>query len=558
MKLFERFEKWILLATIVLAICLRLPFVSEIPSGFHADEAAYGYNAYSILKTGMDEYGKKFPIILQSFGDGKAAIYSYLTIPFIAMFGLTEIAVRMPSVVFGVLFVLLTYLLVSRLSSNKHLSIIAMMLAAVSPLGVELSRVQSDPLLCIVFFYGAFYFWLLWSEKRKGIYIIFMSTLLIASFLTNTITRLFALPFFVLIAFVYWKTYSAKVKQMLIGIVICVVFGIGLLSLGFAGARFSQINIFSGQDVQLVLDEEIREDGVAGKSSIEARIVHNKPIAYARYMLTNFASYLSSDFLFFQSEQPRREQIPHMGVLLLIECPFLLIGIYQAFKKKLRYGVLSVLWFLLVPTTLSIISGETPNIHRFFLAMLPVHILVGLGILSVVKEVTKIKRNIVIVVIAGAFLLNVGYFFHQLFVHQPTHFPYYRGYAYKELVQKLPLYYDNYDHVVVTKGNESPYIYILFFGKYDPRAYQLSGSHRDLDYQGFGKYVFVPYDCPSFNGTTEVNIVADKEHTLLVRRGNCDFGDNDKLLDRVLWRDGSEAFQFVEYQDAPIKPKYER
>ena len=553
MKLFDRFEKWILLAIIVLAMCLRLPYLSDIPSGFHADEAAYGYNAYSVLKTGRDEYGRLLPLIFESFGDSKAAVYSYLTIPWIAIFGLNEFAVRFPSVIFGVVFVLLTYLLVFRFSGDKRLSALTTLLAAVSPLGIELSRVQSDPLVCIVFFYLAVYLWLIWLEKRKGIYIVCMLATLFLSFLTYTVTRLFAIPFFVLFACMFWKSYNAQAKRMF-ALVSCIALSaIIFLSVGFAGGRFSQINVFSSQDVQLILDEEIREDGVAGKSSIEARIIHNKPIAYARYMLTNFSSYLSSDFLFFQTEQPRREQIPHMGVLLLIECPFLLVGIYQAFKKKLRYGVLSVLWFLLVPATLSIISGETPNIHRFFLAMFPIHILVGLGILAVINALTHIHRNIVVIGIAGVFLLNIGYFFHQLFVHQPTHFPYYRGFAYKELVQKLPLYYDDYNHVVVTKGNESPYIYILFFGSYDPTLYQRSGSHRDLDYQGFGKYVFVPYDCPSFNGTTEMNIVVDKEHTLLVRRGNCVLGGNDKLLDRVFWRDGSEAFQLVKYQDAPIE-----
>ena len=557
MKLFNRYKTLLFGAILVLSICLRFPFLGGVPSGFHADEAAYGYNAYSILKTGMDEYGKKFPVILQSFGDGKAAMYSYLTIPFIALFGLTESSVRMPSVVFGVLFVLLTYLLVLRLSSDKQLSFVAMLMAAISPLGIELSRVQSDPLLCIVFFYGAFYFWLLWSEKRKGIYIILMGTLLIVSFLTNTITRLFALPFLVLIALMYWKTYTAKVKQVFIGIVVCIVFGIGLLSLGFAGARFSQINIFSGQDVQLILDEEIREDGVAEVPSIQARMVHNKPIAYARYMLTNVADYLSADFLFFQAEQPRREQIPNVGVLLLVECPFLLIGIYQAFRKKLKYGLFSIAWFLLVPLTLSIISGETPNIHRFFLAALPIHILVGLGILSAWKECAQEKMRVVRIGIIVSFLLNAGYFLHQLYIHQPTHFPFYRGYAYKELVASLETHYTSYDKIVMTKGNESPYIYILFFGKYDPLLYQQSGSHRDLDYQGFDKYTFVPYDCPSFNGVDQMDVSHNKERTLLIRRGNCVLGENDNLFDSVFWRDGSEAFQFVRYQDAPtnVQPK---
>lgn len=552
MKLFDRFWKWILGAIIFLAICLRLPYVASVPSGFHADEAVFGYNAYSILKTGRDEYGRLFPLIFESFGDSKAAVYSYLTIPSIAVFGLTEFAVRLPSVVFGVLIVLLAYFLVLRITKDKGLSLVASALAAISPLGILLSRTQCDSLVSVFFFYIAIYAWFTWLEKRKISHIVLLLTMMVLSFLTNVVTRLLAVPFFLLLACVYWKSFTIEAKRM-ITLVTLVVIGIVVsLSVGFAGNRFSQISVFSGRDVQLVLDEEIREDGVFGMPHMLTRVVHNKVIAYARYMVTTFASHLSSDFLFFQAEQPRREQIPHMGVLLLVECPFLLLGIYQAFRKKLKYGIFSALWFLLVPINLSIISGETPNMHRFFFATLPIHILVGLGILAVVKEAAKRKLRFVWIVIVFAFIVNVGYFLHQLFVHQPTHFPFYRGFAYKELVKKLPLYYDMYDHVIVTKGNESPYIYILFFGAYDPRTYQNSGSHRDLDYQGFGKYVFVPYDCPSFNGTAQMNIENDKEQTLLIRRGNCVLGKNDKIIDNVLWNDGSEAFQFVVYQDVPL------
>lgn len=550
MKLFDRFKKWILAGIILLSICLRLPYLSDIPSGFHADEAAYGYNAYSILKTGRDEYGKVLPLIFESFGDSKAAVYSYLTIPCIVVFGLTEFAVRLPSAIFGVLFVYLTYCLVFRLSKSKRLALLTMLLAAISPLGIELSRVQSDPLICIVFFYFALYLWLTWLEKRKSVYIVGIALAIVLSFLTYTVTRLFALPFFMLLAAFYWKTYDRQAKQVFIAVVAVVCCAIIMLSVGFAGGRFSQINVFSGRDVQLVLDEAIREDGVSQVPARIARFIHNKGTAYGRYMMTNASGYLSSDFLFFQAGQPRRERIPNMGVLFLVDLPFLLIGVYQAFRKKLKYGLLSAAWFLLVPMTLSIISGETPNIHRFFLAVLPIHILVGVGILTVWNACARGKMKILRIGIVLAFVLNLCYFLHQLFIHQPTHFPFYRGYAYKELVSTLQEYNRVYDKIVVTKGNESPYIYILFFGAYDPRSYQRSGSHRDLDYQGFDTYTFVPYDCPSFNGVDQMDVSQHKERTLLVRRGNCELGKNDQLVGHVLWRDGSEAFQFVRYQDA--------
>ena len=90
--------------TLILIIILSLSFILRIyqinsnPPGLTWDEASLGYNAYSILKTGKDEYGSFLPITLKSFGDYKPAVYAYLSLPFIAVLGLNELAVRLPSV----------------------------------------------------------------------------------------------------------------------------------------------------------------------------------------------------------------------------------------------------------------------------------------------------------------------------------------------------------------------------------------------------------------------------------------------------------------------------
>jgi len=531
-----------------IATALRFYQLGQIPEGFHADEAAYGYNAYSVLKTTRDEYGRFMPMIFESFGDYKAGVYSYLSIPFIAIFGLNEFAVRFPSAIFGVLFVILSYAIVMKLSKNKELALIVVGVATFSPLGILLSRVQSDPLICVVFFFLAFYCWLVWVETKKIQFLVCLLCSMVVSFFTYTLTRLFAIPFFLLIGAFYWRTYTESAKRtfsVILGVIFLVI---TLLSVTSAGTRLSQIHIFSKQDVQLLLDEAIREDGVGNVSGLGTRIIHNKVVAYARYMLINYSEYVSPQFLFFQAEQPLREQIPGMGVIFIIELPLLLIGVYQSVRRRLSYGIISTLWILLVPAILSVVSGETPNIHRFFLAALPLHVLVGIGILFLYK--TIFPKNIVIVgiTVLALYILSTAYFFHQLFVHQPTHFPYYRGYAYKQLVNELPKYYTKYNKIVITKANESPYIYILFFGAYNPKQYQLSGSHRDLDYQGFDKYVFVPYDCPSFNESPLRGKMIYDSSMLLVQRGGCALGKNDKLLDVVYWAEGTKAFQFVEYQ----------
>ena len=101
----------VLLAILVIAALLRLWNLNNIPPALTPDEASLGYNAYSILRTGRDEYGKFLPIIFKSFGDYKPGLYVYLTIPFVATLGLNEWSVRLPSAISGILTVYLVYLI---------------------------------------------------------------------------------------------------------------------------------------------------------------------------------------------------------------------------------------------------------------------------------------------------------------------------------------------------------------------------------------------------------------------------------------------------------------
>src|SRR6266852_41358 len=92
----------ILIFIIIIAATLRLWQLGSVPPSPDWDEAALGYNAYAILHTGKDEYGKFLPIVLRSFDDYKPALYAYLVIPSVQIFGLNLFAVRFPSAVFGV------------------------------------------------------------------------------------------------------------------------------------------------------------------------------------------------------------------------------------------------------------------------------------------------------------------------------------------------------------------------------------------------------------------------------------------------------------------------
>ena len=132
-------KRYLLILIILLAFVLRFYKLGAIPA-LNADEAAIGYNAYSLLLTGKDEHGNSWPIHFQSFNDYKPGLYFYVVLPFVKLIGLNEIAVRIPGAALGVLTVLIIYLLTKELFKDEKISIFSSLLLAISSWHIHFSR----------------------------------------------------------------------------------------------------------------------------------------------------------------------------------------------------------------------------------------------------------------------------------------------------------------------------------------------------------------------------------------------------------------------------------
>src|SRR3990167_4567725 len=98
-----------LIAVIILAAGLRLFWLDRVPPALNWDEAAIGWNAKTIWKMRLEEFGSRFPVSFRSFGDYKAPLYIYLTSPVVGLFGSSEISVRLVSAAAGIVSVALMY-----------------------------------------------------------------------------------------------------------------------------------------------------------------------------------------------------------------------------------------------------------------------------------------------------------------------------------------------------------------------------------------------------------------------------------------------------------------
>jgi len=89
-------------AILALAALLRLAWLGAIPAGLSHDEAVKGYDAWSILHTGRDQYGVRFPLVFRAIGDQREALLPYAIVLSEAVFGPTDFAVRLPTALAGI------------------------------------------------------------------------------------------------------------------------------------------------------------------------------------------------------------------------------------------------------------------------------------------------------------------------------------------------------------------------------------------------------------------------------------------------------------------------
>jgi len=122
------------------------------------------------MLTGKDEHAFKYPISLKSFGDYKPAMYTYLTIPFIKIFGLTNLSLRMVSAISGVVLAYFVYLILGIYVKDEKYRIAGLILAVMQPWSLHFSRVALETNLSAAFYTMGIYFYLK-NRNKFNIYL---------------------------------------------------------------------------------------------------------------------------------------------------------------------------------------------------------------------------------------------------------------------------------------------------------------------------------------------------------------------------------------------------
>jgi 4-amino-4-deoxy-L-arabinose transferase-like glycosyltransferase len=502
----ENMKKKLLALIIVLAFVLRFYDLGNYPA-LNADEAALGYNAYSLLETGKDEHGNPWPLHFQSFNDYKPGLYVYLVVPFVKLLGLTVWSVRLPGAMIGVVSVLLMYFVVKELFKenkleirNSKLEIIASFMLAISPWHVHFSRggweVNVSTFLILLGFY-------LFIKGRRNLPILMLSAVAFAlSFYTYHSARVIAPLLVAGLLFFFREDFQGRLKDLaLVGLVglVALLPLVKDLTRSEVAARVAGVGLFADAGpVSRVNEQRGEHHDPAGFLAV---LLHNKPVNYSLAFGKNWGEHFGGDFLFISGDAIQRNKVPETGQLYMLEILTLLTGVFVVLKSPRSWAII-IFWLIIAPTAAAL-TFQSPHSLRSHNMIIPLTIISSAGILHIYNSLQSLKvrhmfRTMITAVLVVAIAVCVLRYLHMYYMHMSKEYPYSSQYAVYELVNYLNTKQGDFDKIVVTTAYDQPYILFLFYNKFPPALFQDDHELTDRDIYGFStvpsfsNYVFKP------------------------------------------------------------------
>ncbi len=536
-----------LIAILILAALLRFYNLGSSPPSLYSDEISLGYNAYSLLKTGKDEFGNFLPVTLRSFGDYKPALSAYAMIPSVAVFGLNEFAVRFPFAFFGTLTVLLVYFIAKELFSDKKLALLAGLFLAISPWHIQQSR--SAMLIGLEAFLVSLGIFLFWRGFKKKLLFFLSAIPFSLTFYTYYGSRV-TIPLLLLLLFLLnFKKLIAQKKTTLITLLFACFLLTPLIYFTIKNpeivtGRAKTINVFYQPGVKIKLWEDISIDG--NQNPLLTRAFHNKLFYYFLDIAKRYFHHFDPKFLFFEGSKVSPFEIPNMGIFYLPDAIFLVIGFLFVAAKSQKEPRFLLGWLLVSPVVASL-TFMTPASNRSFNMVIPAQIIIVLGIANFLKKLKKsIKKQLITLSIVAVYFFSLLYFQYNFHFQIPQLAANQWFYGKKQIIKEVEKIEKDYKKIVFIKGGPY-YIYLLFYKKYDPTLFahnfERSPYVDELGWENvesFQKYQFL------FDGTWEE---AEKEKGVLLISRPQDFPPDIRSVKDILFPNGEVAYQLVE----PIK-----
>ncbi|MEG2053332.1 MAG: glycosyltransferase family 39 protein [Oscillospiraceae bacterium] len=466
---YSRVQWAVLAVALLVGIVSRVLLLSKFPAGMNPDEASLGYDMYSLLKYGIDRNGVAFPPYLVAWGSGQSVAYGLLCLPFLAIFGLCEFAVRFPMALVGCISLFVFFGFLYNIA-DKKIALIGTCLLAISPWFIMKSRWGLDCNLLPDLILWAVFCVVLFIKSKKSRYLYLGFAIFAFAAYAYAVAYIF-LPLLVLpIVFIMFRKKQIKLHQGIIafgimGVILIPIFS--FLAVNYLGLEPFKLGFM---EIPRLTGERVNEI-VFFSDNIIKQLVRN---------IKSFA-----DVFFLQNDQILRNVMPSFGVVYNFSTVFMVVGVLLGLSKinlkkdkqpkavSTDNGTFVVNVWMIASIILAVIV--TACVSKIGVLWFPYLYFTAVGINFIYE---KCSSKTVIVGILATYILFFGMFTVKYFnsYQREVSTDFYT--SVKEPI-KLSQEYDVPKVYFKTDATFSGYIEILFYTRLDPNLFAKTAFYGD-------------------------------------------------------------------------------
>lgn len=565
--------KIILGAILIFSLIIRIWSIENVPPGLYWDEMDVGYQAYSILKTGRDYFGQSNLLVVHSFADFRAPLLIYATIPFIAVFGLNPISVRLPAVIFGVLSVLLIYLLTKTLFKDNKTALIAAALTSLAPWNIQYSRMAFEATLMLSLALAGVICFLKGLNRPK---LFLASAFFFGLSLFAYNTAKFFVPLIILaMSLIYLRKSNMKIITFISAILFTLFILLSFYGTFFLGGgqRFSQISIFDDSRISKEVDVLRHNSGVAYTGNHQLgipvrpmdKVIYNKLTYIADIVMRNYLQVFSTEFLFLKGDPNLRHSTSVTGEFYPVEALTILLGIVVlilGISKREKSSIFLVIWIIIAPLASTITKEGGSHATRLFFVFPALTIASALGAGYILKLSTKKNLFLPAIIISLGLIWCVIFFFNFYFGIYNTINGKQFQYGFRQAVETAIAREKDFEFVVIDDRDDSALMDYIFYTQMDPALFQsqiktLGTTLLDYDADRIGNIIMMkPGDRlwqNIFKGDMLYNhylaiISADQMNEQDINKLPDKFNKSQILIDVIKYKSGEPAFYVIDSQ----------
>ena len=393
----------------VLGLTFRVWGLGTLPPSPDPDELSIGYNAWSILETGRDEFGTPYPTAFRAFGEYKRPAFIYAAVPSIALFGPTTWAIRLPGAIAGTLTIPVLYALAVSLFGSRAIGLLAATGLAFSPWHLQFSRGAREAAFITL------------AVALLALCLTRATTLILGTSTPGTMPHrvhlwasgaalamllaMYSYPGGVvftplMVGASAWILRNHLRRTALSWVIAIAIVGVGAFPLarqlldGRVGARFAQASLLNDVELQKLATERIERDVQRGIPWI----LDHPYVLAARRAVDAYAGHFNPTYLFTRGDDQPRHHGTDTGQLYLWDAPLILAGLVILARRRSHPAYqFTGLWLLIGPVPASL-ATEAPHAVRS-IVMLPAWYLAGgigaVGILNRLRSGKRVASNLI-------------------------------------------------------------------------------------------------------------------------------------------------------------------